>query len=184
MAGQAVADVERQLVVFELANERYGVDIDTVREIIRMQDITHVPNSPDYVDGVTNLRGKVIPVVNLRKLFGLEPGEVTSETRIVVVEIDGEDIGVCVDAVAEGLRVAESSVEQENSAVVTTMDSTYMQGIASLDHDLIILLDLAKALSGDDIAAQKIDEPELREVKKPSAQETKPAAKKLKEAAA
>ncbi len=185
MAEQTVTDVERQLVVFDLANERYGVDIGTVHEIIRMQEITHVPNSPNYVDGVTNLRGKIIPVVNLRTLFGLEPGEETSETRIVVVEIEGEDIGVRVDAVAEVLKVAESSVEQETSAVVTTMDSDYMQGIANPGQGLVILLDLAKVLSGDDIATQGASNPKLREVKKPSAQKAKkPAAKKLKEAAA
>lgn len=185
MAEQTVIDVERQLVVFDLANERYGVDIGTVHEIIRMQEITHVPNSPNYVDGVTNLRGKIIPVVNLRMLFGLEPGEETSETRIVVVEIEGEDIGVRVDAVAEVLKVAESSVEQETSAVVTTMDSDYMQGIANSGQGLVILLDLAKVLSGDDIATQGASRPKLREVKTPSAQKTKkPAAKKMKKPAA
>ena len=185
MAEQTVTDVERQLVVFDLANERYGVDIGTVREIIRMQEITHVPNSPDYVDGVTNLRGKVIPVVNLRKLFGLEPGEETNETRVVVVEIEGEDIGVRVDAVAEVLRIAESLVVQETSAVVTTMDSDYMQGIANVGQGLIILLDLTKALSRDDTATQEAGKPELQEVKKPSAKKAKrPAAKKMKEVAA
>ncbi|MCH7511247.1 MAG: chemotaxis protein CheW [Chloroflexi bacterium] len=191
MAEQTVTDVERQLVVFDLANERYGVDIGTVREIIRMQEITHVPNSPDYVDGVTNLRGKVIPVVNLRRLFGLEPGEETNDTRVVVIEIEGEDIGVRVDAVAEVLRIAESSVEQETSAVVTTMDSDYMQGIANPGQGLIILLDLAKALSVDDIAAQRASKSKLQELKKSSAPKAKKpaakkklAAKKLKEAAA
>ncbi len=191
MAELTVAEIERQLVVFDLANERYGVDIGTVREIIRMQEITHVPNSPDYVDGVTNLRGKVIPVVNLRRLFGLEPGEETNDTRVVVIEIEGEDIGVRVDAVAEVLKIAESSVEQETSAVVTTMDSDYMQGIANPGQGLIILLDLAKALSVDDIAAQRASKSKLQELKKSSAPKAKKpaakkklAAKKLKEAAA
>ena len=172
-------------------NRRCGVDIGTVRGIIRMQEITHVPNSPNYVDGVTNLRGKVIPVLNLRKLFGLEPSAETNETRVVVVEIEGEDIGVRVDAVAEVLKIAESSVEQETSAVVTTMDSDYMQGIANPGQGLIILLDLAKALSVDDIAAQRASKSKLQELKKSSAPKAKKpaakkklAAKKLKEAAA
>ena len=184
MAEKNVADVERQLVVFDLANERYGVDIGTVREIIRMQEITHVPNAPDYVDGVTNLRGKVIPVVDLRKRFALEASEETSESRIVVVDIDGEDIGVRVDAVNEVLRIAESSVE-ETSGVVTTVDSYYMQGIANLGDALIILLDLAKVLTKDDVAVPEAGKPALQEVEQTSAEKAdEPAAKKVKKAAA
>ena len=122
---------ERQLVVFDLAAESYGVDIGTVREIIRVQEITHVPNAPDFVEGVINLRGKVIPVVDLRKRFGLEVGEQTAESRIVVVDIAGEDIGVMVDAVAEVLRISGDSVEAAAS-IITTADSYYILGISKL----------------------------------------------------
>jgi purine-binding chemotaxis protein CheW len=146
------ARTERQLVVFDLVPEAYGVDIGTVREIIRVQEITHVPNAPPFVEGVINLRGKVIPVVDLRRRFGMPPVEQTNESRIVVIDIAGEDIGVMVDAVSEVLRIAEETVETASS-IITTADSYYIQGIAKLGQRLIILLDLGKTLSQRDIMA-------------------------------
>ncbi len=140
---------ERQLVVFDLAEEAYGVDISSVREIIRMQDITQVPRTPEFVEGVINLRGKVIPVVDLRKRFGFNVEEATKDTRIVVVDIGGQDIGVVVDAVNEVLRVAAEAVEPPSS-VITTADSEYLLGIVKLAARLIILLDLEQALSSID----------------------------------
>ncbi len=98
---------ERQLVVFDLANEVYGINIGTVREIIRMQTVTFVPDAPEFVKGVINLRGRVIPVVDLRKRFGLPVTEPTPESRVLVVDIAGNDIGVIVDAVTEVQRIAE-----------------------------------------------------------------------------
>lgn len=140
---------ERQLVVFDLAGEVYGVNIGTVREIIRMQDITHVPNAPDYVEGVINLRSRIIPIVDLRKRFGVTTNEITPESRIVVVDIAGEDIGMMVDAVREVLRISEGSIEAASS-IVTTSDSYYIQGIANLGERLLILLDLDKVFSLDE----------------------------------
>ncbi len=137
---------EQQLVVFDLAAEAYGVDIGSVREIIRMQDITEVPRTPEFVEGVINLRGKVIPVVDLRKRFGLEAVERSKDTRIVVVDIGGQDIGVEVDAVNEVLRISTDAVEPPSS-VITTAESDYLMGIANLDERLITLLDLNKALA-------------------------------------
>ena len=137
--------VERQLVVFDLAGEVYGVSIETVREIIRMQAVTYVPDAPDFVEGVINLRGRVIPVVDLRKRFGLTVTEATTESRVVVVDIGGEDIGVIVDAVTEVLRIGEDSVEA-TSSLVTMEDSYYLEGIAKVDDRLLILLDIERAL--------------------------------------
>ncbi len=146
METETLQQNEQQLVVFDLSTEAYGVDIGTVREIIRLQDITRVPRSPEFVEGVINLRGKVIPVVDLRKRFGL-PAEVESkENRIVVVDIGAQDIGVIVDAVTEVLRIATESVEPPAS-VITTADSEYLLGIAKLDSRLIILLDLEQVLT-------------------------------------
>ena len=139
-------ETEKQLVVFDLADEGYGVDISSVREIIRMQEITKVPKAPDFVEGVINLRGRVIPVVDLRKRFGFTVTEWTKDTRIVVVDIGKQDIGVVVDAVTEVLRLAATSVEPPSS-VITTVDSEYLLGIAKLESRLIILLDLEQALS-------------------------------------
>ena len=140
---------ERQLVVFDLASEAYGVDIGAVREIIRLQEITRVPSTPEFVEGIINLRGKVIPVVDLRRRFGLPIGEQTKESRIVVVDIGGRDTGVMVDAVAEVLRIASSSVEP-TSSVITTSDSGYLLGIAKVEDRLIILLDLESVLSEEE----------------------------------
>ncbi len=139
-------DEEMQLVVFDLAGEAYGVDIGSVREIIRMQEITAVPRAPDFVEGVINLRGRVIPVVDLRKRFGLHVAEQSKDNRIVVVDVDGQDIGVVVDAVAEVLRVTADLIEPPSS-VITTADSEYLLGIAMLETRLIILLDLDRVLS-------------------------------------
>jgi purine-binding chemotaxis protein CheW len=140
---------ERQLVVFDLAGEAYGVNIGTVREIIRMQQITHVPEAPQYVDGVINLRGRVIPVIDLRKRFALAVGEQTDESRIVVVDSAGEDIGVIVDAVTEVLRVPGDAIEPASS-LITTEDSYYMDGIAKIGNRLLILLDLDRVLQSVD----------------------------------
>lgn len=143
---------EKQLVVFDLATEAYGVDIGAVREIIRMQDITKVPRCPEFVEGIINLRGSVIPVVDLRKRFSLTVSEQSKDNRIVVVDIVGRDIGVIVDAVNEVLRIQGDSVAPPSS-VITTTDSAYLLGIAKLESRLIILLDLEKVLSDDEMGA-------------------------------
>ena len=142
---------EMQLVVFDLTTESYGVDIGAVREIIRMQEVTRVPKTPTFVEGVINLRGKVIPVLDLRKRFSLHVGEVSRENRIVVVDVGGQNIGVIVDAVTEVLRITSDLVEPPAS-VITTMESKYLMGIVKLDTRLIILLDLERVLSESEMS--------------------------------
>jgi purine-binding chemotaxis protein CheW len=149
MADTQVLDAEEQLVIFELANEVYGVDISRVQEIIRMTNITRLPRAPEFVEGVINLRGKVIPVVDLKKRFGLAERERTKASRIVVVDVGDHTIGMVVDAVSEVLRVPSSAVEPP-SPVVTTIESDYIRGIAKLEGRLIILLDLDKVLSWEE----------------------------------
>ena len=151
---------EMQLVVFDLATEAYGVDISAVREIIRLQDITRVPRAPSFVEGVINLRGKVIPVIDLRKRFSLPISEESTENRIVVVDIGGQDIGVVVDAVNEVLRISSDSVEPPSS-VITGAESDYLLGIAKLEDRLIILLDLERVLSDEE--RQVLADPSLTE---------------------
>ncbi len=141
------AQEEKQLVVFDLNTEAYGVDIGSVREIIRLQDITKVPGTPDFVEGVINLRGKVTPVVDLRKKLGITVAEQNAENRIVVMDIAGQDIGMVVDAVTEVLRISASAVEPPSTVITSTTDHDYLMGIAKLDEKLIILLDLDKVLS-------------------------------------
>ena len=137
---------EQQLVIFCLSNEEYGVDIGAVREIIRLQDITRVPNVPHYVEGLTNLRGRVVPVVDLRKRFGLPAIQDVNNNRIVIVDVDGHDIGVIVDSVNEVLRVSGDCLEPPSS-IVTTVDSKYLMGIAKLPSRLIILLDVGRVFA-------------------------------------
>jgi len=140
------AVTEIQLVVFDLASEHYGVDISDVREIIRMQNITRVPGATSYVEGIINLRGKVLPVLDLRKRLGLRVADQTEESRIVVIDISEGEVGVIVDAVTEVLRVSGSSIEPPSS-MVTRGNADYLRGIAKLTDRLIILLDMNKLLS-------------------------------------
>ena len=138
--------MDRQLVVFELAGEYYAVDIHRVESIIKMQEITSVPHAPEFVDGVINLRGEVLPVVDLRCRFGLDSIEDTKDTRIVVVAIDSMKVGMVVDGVSEVLNVNTDEIEPP-SPMVTTVDSGFIEGIAKQEKRLVILVDLAKLLS-------------------------------------
>lgn len=145
MVNEETAQDGRQLVVFRLGNESYGIDVSTTREIFHLQDITQVPNAPEYVEGVINLRGKVVPVIDLRKRFGVAVTEATSSSRIVVVEYDDEDVGLIVDAVDEVLTVgadhlapAPEVAEQDGASI--------SQGFAQLDDQLVILVDIEKIL--------------------------------------
>jgi purine-binding chemotaxis protein CheW len=138
--------MEQQLVIFELASEFYGVDIATVEGIIKMQAITAVPHAPPFVEGVTNLRGAVLPVMDLRKRFGLPPQTATHDSRIVIAVMGGLKVGIVVDSVLEVLRVPEEAIEPP-SPLVTTIETTFIKGIAKVAERLIILLDLSKVLS-------------------------------------
>ena len=143
-----ISEIE-QLVVFDLAGEQYGVDIQGVQEIIRMQTITKVPKTQSFVEGIINLRGKVIPVLDLRKRFGLDVSEINSETRIVVVEITDIIIGMIVDAVMEVLRIPQASVEPP-SPIVANIDSDFIKGVGKLEDRLIIILDVHKIFSSQE----------------------------------
>jgi len=138
--------MEQQVVVFELANEQYGVDISTVEGIIKLQTITRMPQAPSYVEGVTNLRGNVVPVIDLRARFGLPKVEPTNDTRIVVAYMGQSKVGMVVDAVSQVLVVPSDAIEPP-PAMVTTINSTFITGIAKLDNQLVILLDLGEVLS-------------------------------------
>ncbi len=144
--------MENQLVVFDLADEHYGVDIGAVESIIKMQPITGVPHTPVFVEGVTNLRGAVLPVIDLRKRFGLPAREATKDTRIVVVEMNGETVGMVVDAVSEVLSVPDEDVEPPPS-LVSTVESVFIIGIAKSDERLVILVDLSQVLNVEEHAS-------------------------------
>ncbi len=141
MADMQTNDGEEQVVVFELANEHYGIDIGRVQEIIRLPAITAVPRAPECVEGVVNLRGRVIPVLNLRTRFGLPDGERGRSSRIVVLEVNGNTVGALVDGVSEVLRVPVNAVEPPG-ATLTGPETAHLRGIAKLEERLVILLNL------------------------------------------
>jgi purine-binding chemotaxis protein CheW len=141
---------EKQMVLFKLGNETYGLDIATVHEIIRMQPITKVPKTPFYVEGVINLRGKTIPVIDIGKRFGLDKTEKDKNNRIVVVNLHGSIMGIVVDSVTEVLSISADVIEPV-SEVVTTSNADYLAGIAKLEDNMVILLELEKLLSGENI---------------------------------
>ncbi|MFW5652702.1 MAG: chemotaxis protein CheW [Planctomycetota bacterium] len=143
------ADSEQlQLVTFEVANEEFAVDILSVQEINRMLELTRVPQSPPEVEGVINLRGKIIPVVDLRKRFGMATTDHSSDSRIVVVEVSGRVIGFVVDRVHEVLRISSSIVEPPPS-MVCSIDSDFIAGVGKLKDRLLILLDLERLFGGE-----------------------------------
>jgi purine-binding chemotaxis protein CheW len=141
--------MEQQLVVFELAKEHYGVDISMVESIIKMQEITRIPQSPAFVEGITNLRGIVLPVIDLRKRFGFESKAESRDSRIMVVALGSMKVGMIVDAVSEVLRVQSESIEPPPSMTATSR-MNFITGIAKLDEILVILLDASKILSTDE----------------------------------
>ena len=144
--------MERQLVVFDLGQEHFGVNIVAVDGIIKMQTITKVPKALDFVEGITNLRGSVLPIIDLRKRMKMQAQEATNDTRIVVVNMEGQKIGMIVDAVSEVLTIQEDIVEPP-PPMVSTVDTAFITGIAKVDTRLIILLDLVKVLSTDEKSA-------------------------------
>lgn len=133
------------LVTFNLGREEYGVEIGSVQEIIRAADITPVPGAPSHVRGVINLRGKIIPVADLRRRFGLPAIETADAQRIVVVELGEKRIGMLVDSVSQVIKVPAGVVE-ELPEEATTIDDNYIKGVGKLDNRLVIILDLNRSL--------------------------------------
>jgi purine-binding chemotaxis protein CheW len=152
--GSSVADASTrntggellQLVSFNIGEEEFGVDILKVQEINRIVEITKVPRSPEFVEGVINLRGKVIPIIDLRKRFQMELKQADKDTRIVVVNIENQVMGMVVDAVSEVLRLPKDTIEPPPE-IAMSIDSEYIQGVAKLEDRLLIFLDLSKVFS-------------------------------------
>ena len=139
-----------QLVTFSIGEEEFGVNILKVQEIIRTMEITKVPRAPEFVEGVINLRGKVIPIIDLRRRFGLAPQAHDKTPRLIVIERNYIIVGVGVDAVSEVLRIPASTVEPP-PPVVAGVDSDYISGVGKLQDRLLIMLDLDKLLSSEDM---------------------------------
>ena len=138
------------IVGFRVGTETFGVPITCVHEIVRVPDITSVPDSPEFVEGVINLRGKIVSVVDLRKRFGetkIDPGK---KNRVIVVESDGKLVGLIVDSASEVLRIPNVDIEPPPSALQSS-DSSYVTGVGKLNNRLIILVDLKRVLQRSEV---------------------------------
>ena len=141
-----------QVVSFQLGSEEYGVDISQVQEIIRMVEITHVPRAPHFMEGVINLRGQLIPIIDLRTRFGMQRINATKSTRIVVTEIGSKRVGIVVDSVSEVINIPIENVE-DAPEMIAGVGTEYIQGVGKIDDRLIIMLDLTMVMSGEEKAA-------------------------------
>ena len=135
----------QQVVVFELSGETYALEILHVHEIIRLQPVTPVPGAPDYVQGLINLRGRVVPIVDLRRRFALRAGEVGDKSRIIVVQVSDDIVGVVVDAVSEVMTVSADVVEPA-AQVVSGLDAEYIRTIAKVSGRLVAVLNPDKLI--------------------------------------
>lgn len=138
-------DKELQVVGFRIGRETFGLPISIVREIVRVPEITSVPNAPDYIEGVINLRGRIIPIVDLRKRFGEKSFEPNKKNRIVVVELESRAIGLIVNSASEVLRIPPSEIEEPHN-VFKEGELNYVTGVGKLNGRLVILLDLSRVL--------------------------------------
>jgi purine-binding chemotaxis protein CheW len=157
--GQAVkslTDKEGKYLTFTLAEEEYGIGILKIKEIIGMMPITSVPRTPEFVKGVINLRGKVIPVIDLRLRFGMEELEYTERTCIIVVEIEGQtgiiSIGIVVDAVSEVLNIKNEDIE-DTPGFGARLDTQYILGMAKMEGGVKILLDIDQVLNTEELSS-------------------------------
>ncbi len=140
-----------QLVVFKLGSERYGVETSQVKEIIRVEEITRIPNAPEFVEGVINLRGQITTIINLRKRFGMEPKEIDTNTRIIVFDHGNNTIGMMVDTVNEVKYLSTKDIDVLPSIITSRSDAKFLKGIGKLPDGLLVLIDLNKVLSEDEL---------------------------------
>jgi purine-binding chemotaxis protein CheW len=137
-----------QLVNFRLRDEEFGVDIGSVREITKVADITHIPEAPSFIQGVTNLRGQIIAVIDLAKQFGLSSQEeLLGSARIVVTEMNGQTVGILVDEVPGVLNLPGENIEATPELIQTKIKKDYIKGVGKIDKRLIVILDLRKVLA-------------------------------------
>jgi len=143
-----------QFVGFRLGDQAYAFRIEQIREIVILDQVTRTPQVPDYCDGVSNLRGSIIPIINLRTLFGLEPKAADGETRTIVVNVGERTMGCTVDMVSQVVRIPEEDI-QPAPETVTADGADYIAGFARLDGDLVIILDINELLDPDQLGQFK-----------------------------
>ena len=145
-----ISDIEGKFLTFVLGEEIYGIEILKASEIIGLMDITTVPQTPDYMKGVINLRGKVIPVIDLRKKFSMQEGVHTQETCVIVVEVNGSSIGLIVDSVSEVSDITGEEIENAPS-YGQGIDTSFIMGLGKVKNKIIILLDIDTVLSTEEL---------------------------------
>ena len=143
-----------QIVAMRLSDEDYGIPILQIQEILRLTEVTHIPNMPDFIEGVLNLRGKIIPVLDLRKRFHLKITENTDKTRIVIVEAENQTMGLVVDSVSEVINLKREQLDSVPHSI-TSIETEYLMGVAKIDNRLVVLLDLGKLLNSIEKIALK-----------------------------
>jgi len=149
---------ETQLAVFKVGGEEYAIDIMRIMEIIRPQKVTRIPRAPEFVEGVINLRGKVVPIIDLRARFGADPDKADpKKVRVVIVKMAGRMVGVVVDEVSEVVYMSSDQVEATPDAV-KGYDTEYLKGVGKIGDRMLILLDMEKVLTSDEVARLKAAE--------------------------
>lgn len=149
------SEQELQLVTFRLASEEYGLPITKVQEINRLVPVTKLPQTPNFMEGIINLRGRIIPVIDLRKRFAMNISAHDDDTRIIIVEINGQVVGVTVDAVTEVIRLSTANIEPPPATVA--VDSRYIDGVGKINDRLIILLNVDNILTDqEELTVKKI----------------------------
>ena len=149
IAQNLAEDEVLQWVTFQLENETYGINMMQVQEVLRYTEIAPVPGAPDYVLGIINLRGNVVTVIDTRSRFGLPAGDVSENSRIVIIEAEKQVIGIMVDSVAEVVYLRSSEIDAA-PAVGTEESAKFIQGVSNRDGQLLILVDLNKLLSDEE----------------------------------
>lgn len=151
VSSKASEDPILQWVTFKLVGETYGINVMQVQEVLRYSEIAPVPGAPPYVLGIINLRGNVVTVIDTRHRFGLEPGEVTDNTRIVIIEADKHVVGILVDSVAEVVYLRQSEIETAPN-VGNDDSAKFIQGVCHKNDELLILIELDKLLTDEEWA--------------------------------
>ncbi|MCG2710867.1 MAG: chemotaxis protein CheW [Candidatus Omnitrophica bacterium] len=151
MADAGKKNEEIQLVVFKIGDEEFGVEINQVREIVKLVSITRMPKAPVFIEGVVNLRGQIITVIDLAKRLDLPSAGKTDSTRIMVVEVGEDTVGMIVDSVSEVLRLSADNIEDTPSFIETEVHERYLRGVGKSEDRLLILLDLNEVLSTEEI---------------------------------
>jgi purine-binding chemotaxis protein CheW len=157
-------ELTNQYLTFKLDSDLFAVDVGKSREVLDFADVTRVPQTPDYMLGVINLRGSVVPVINLRRKFGMQEAEQTVDTCIIVMEIDVNDdkvvIGIVADAVQEVLDLDDSQIEPP-PRLGTRLNTEFIKGMGSMDDQFVILLDIDRVFTADELAVIEVQDEDI-----------------------